>query len=60
MSAGNASGENEFRTAQQLNTKQRLLEGWPPTCHVDIPGLGGVLFCHATPRNDTEIPPHAR
>ncbi len=22
---------------------------------VEIPGLGAVLFCHATPRNDTEI-----
>ena len=43
-------------TAQQLGTQhQRLLEGWPPTCHVEIPGLGDVLFCHATPRNDTEI-----
>ena len=42
-------------TAQQLNTQyQRLLEGWPPTCHVEIPGRGDVLFCHATPRNDTE------
>lgn len=43
-------------TAQQLDTQhQRLLEGWPPTCRVQIPGLGDVLFCHATPRNDTEI-----
>jgi hypothetical protein len=43
-------------TAQQLDTQhQRLLEGWPPTCRVEIPGLGDVLSCHATPRNDTEI-----
>ncbi len=43
-------------TAQQLDTQHhRLLEGWPPTCQVEIPGLGDVLFCHATPRNDTEI-----
>ncbi len=43
--------ETEFRTAQQLNTQhQRLLEGRPPTCHVEIPGRGDVLFCHATPR----------
>jgi hypothetical protein len=43
-------------TAQQLGTQhQRLLEGWPSTCHVEIPGLGDVIFCHATPRNDTEI-----
>jgi predicted phosphodiesterase len=31
------------------------LEGWPPTCQVEIPGLGDVFFRHATPRNDTEI-----
>lgn len=43
-------------TARQLDTQhQRLLEGWPATCHVTTPGLGNVLFCHATPRNDTEI-----
>jgi putative phosphoesterase len=43
-------------TAQQLNTRdQQLLEAWPPTCRVTIRSLGEVLFCHATPRNDTEI-----
>ena len=43
-------------TAQQLDTQhQQLLEGWPPTSRVEIPGLGDVLFCHATPHNDTEI-----
>ena len=43
-------------TAQQLDHQhQRLLEGWPPTCSITIPGLGDVLFCHATPRNDTEV-----
>lgn len=31
------------------------LAGWPPTLTVEIAGLGAVLFCHATPRNDTEI-----
>ncbi|HXW92926.1 MAG TPA: metallophosphoesterase family protein [Terriglobales bacterium] len=43
-------------TAQQLHTEhQRLLAGWPPSCRVEVSGLGDVLFCHATPRNDTEI-----
>lgn len=43
-------------TAQQLDIQhRRLLESWPPTCRVTMPGLGEVLFCHATPRNDTEI-----
>ncbi len=28
---------------------------WPATVELDLPGLGGVVFCHATPRSDTEI-----
>ena len=43
-------------TAQQLFPEhERLLASWPATCRVEIRGLGEVLFCHATPRNDTEI-----
>lgn len=43
-------------TAQQLRPEHaRLLASWPATCRVDIAALGEVLFCHATPRNDTEI-----
>lgn len=34
---------------------ERLLAGWPLTLRVDVDDLGEVLFCHATPRNDTEI-----
>jgi predicted phosphodiesterase len=28
---------------------------WPATVELDLPGLGRVVFCHATPRSDTEI-----
>jgi putative phosphoesterase len=28
---------------------------WPETLRLEVPGLGSVLFCHATPRNDEEI-----
>lgn len=42
--------------AQQLHPEhEELLAGWPATLRVQIRGLGEVLFCHATPRNDTEI-----
>lgn len=34
---------------------QQLLAGWPQTLRIVIPGLGEVLFCHATPRSDSEI-----
>ena len=43
-------------TAEQLRPKhERSLASWPATCRVEIAGLGDVLFCHATPRNDTEV-----
>jgi len=43
-------------TARQLYPAyQSLLEGWPKTLSLEISSLGRVLFCHATPRNDTEI-----
>ncbi len=42
--------------AQQLPPEyEQLLAIWPETVSVEIQGLGEVLFCHATPRNDTEI-----
>ncbi len=42
--------------AVQLHPEhERLLAGWPKTCRVEIRGLGEALFCHATPRNDTEM-----
>jgi diadenosine tetraphosphatase ApaH/serine/threonine PP2A family protein phosphatase len=41
--------------ADQLSEDQlALLESWPVGLQVEVPGLGDVLFCHATPRSDTE------
>jgi predicted phosphodiesterase len=42
-------------SARQLRPEHEQLLKWPPTCRVDIRGLGEVLFCHATPESDTEI-----
>lgn len=43
-------------TASDLSNEDfECLAGWPATLHVDIPHLGDVLFCHATPRDDNEI-----
>jgi putative phosphoesterase len=43
-------------SAEQLSLEQRqLIAAWPSTLRVTIAGLGAVLCCHATPRNDTEI-----
>jgi len=42
--------------AQELQDEQeQWIASWPETIRFAIPGLGEVLFCHATPRNDTEI-----
>ncbi len=43
-------------SAEQLTPEQReFLAGWPSSYLKEFPELGTVLFCHATPRNDTEI-----
>jgi diadenosine tetraphosphatase ApaH/serine/threonine PP2A family protein phosphatase len=42
-------------TAQQLTPEhQRLLASWPKLLRLKIDGLGAVVFCHATPRNENE------
>jgi hypothetical protein len=42
-------------TADQLEAADEAsLARWPPTCRLEIRGVGDVLFCHATPRNDIE------
>ena len=41
---------------EHLTRDQReWLAGWPSTVTLEILGLGSVLFCHGTPRNDSEI-----
>jgi putative phosphoesterase len=43
-------------TAQQLDARHKAaMESWPRELEVEIEALGTVRFCHATPRNDTEI-----
>jgi putative phosphoesterase len=44
-----------WNAAQLRPEDQRQLASWPLTRRERIAGLGDVLFCHATPRNDTEI-----
>lgn len=42
-------------TAEQLEPGHaRLVESWPASSRLDVAGFGGVHFCHATPRNDTD------
>src|SRR5262249_39328492 len=42
--------------AQQLEDEQaEFIATWPMTVSLTIDGLGDVLFCHSTPRNEFEI-----
>jgi predicted phosphodiesterase len=41
-------------TAEHLHDYEQVLAGWPKILRVEIRGLGDVLFCHATPRNEDE------
>jgi len=43
-------------SARQLPAgSEQFLDTWPSTLRVPVAGIGEVLFCHATPRNDTDI-----
>jgi predicted phosphodiesterase len=59
--AGAARVPEQFRevvrwSALQLYPEyEELLAGWHKTLRVEVGGLGEVLFCHATPRDDNEI-----
>lgn len=50
-----------FREAMRWNAAQlqprdlETIDSWPLTIQLTVEGIGEVLFCHATPRNDTEI-----
>jgi len=43
-------------TAERLYPDyESILASWPKTLRLEIGGLGPVLFCHGTPRSETEI-----
>ena len=42
-------------TARQLDAEhEQVLASWPKTLRLQLQGLGDVLFCHGTPRSETE------
>jgi putative phosphoesterase len=43
-------------SAHQIQQEyEQLMASWPETLRIEIGGLGEVLFCHATPRSNTEV-----
>jgi predicted phosphodiesterase len=50
-----AAREAVLWNAAQLPAEDvERIAAWPATIRLEIPGLGETLFCHATPRSDTE------
>ena len=45
----------EWSAGQLDDESARVLSGWPSTLQLRMWPLGVLVFCHATPRNDTEI-----
>ena len=42
--------------AEQLSAGEReAISRWPMTLRMNVPPIGDVLFCHATPRDENEI-----
>lgn len=44
-----------WTTAQLQPELEAVLARWPRTFLLEIDGLGQVLFCHGTPRSETEV-----
>lgn len=45
----------EWNAAQLTEYDTKSIEKWPLTRRFHVGGIGDVVFCHATPRNDSEI-----
>src|SRR5436190_3599162 len=53
---GLAPGDLVAWSVERLSDAQRrFLASFEPTVQVAVDGLGDVLFCHGSPRSDTEI-----
>ena len=54
------SGRRQLRWCREQLDEAELaaVAAWPPDVRLDVPGLGSVLFCHATPRSDEEVVTH--
>lgn len=48
-------GEASWVREQLTPVHLAKVSEWPLTFAIDVPGLGGVRCCHATPRDDEEI-----
>lgn len=49
------AGEHVWALDRLSHEQRAFVATWEPTLSLDVDGLGRVLFCHATPRNDEEM-----
>ena len=50
-----ATGEDAWEMDRLGGERLEFLAGLPETVTIDVEGLGGVLFCHGSPRSDEDI-----
>jgi predicted phosphodiesterase len=50
-----AARASVFAATRISADQRRMIGGFQPTVTLEIDGLGDVLFCHGSPRSDTEI-----
>jgi predicted phosphodiesterase len=48
-------GEAAWVREQLAPAQLEAVKGWPLSFTIDVPGLGAIRCCHATPRDDEEI-----
>jgi hypothetical protein len=44
-----------WNAAQLHPSEGELLTAWPTTLHINMSGIGKVVFCHATPQNPNDV-----
>lgn len=50
------AGQGALWTAERITRQQRdFLAAFEPVVRIDVDGLGPTLFCHGSPRSDTEM-----
>lgn len=53
--SGVGSDADEWCLARLTPAQRELVAAWPETLWLEIDGLGETLFCHGSPRSDTEM-----
>jgi putative phosphoesterase len=50
-----ADDHDEWSASRITDADREFVGAWPAAIELDVDGLGRVLFCHGSPRSDTEL-----